>query len=241
MKKDDLPKGVRKIVRGGCVTYVAQYRENNIQFSKTFNVKKYGDELACKMACEFRKQKENELMQKYYKNIYSDKGSRYVLTIISDRCTVDVLISKEDFSKVSQHKWYIGHIDDNRHTTQIITIIKQRAYDIRYFILGIPNDNNVIYKNKNEFDNRRENLKIVKHNHSGQINKKYKNPNNTSGVTGVYKEEYGNVKQWTAQITVNNHTYKKRFSIKRYGDEDAYKMACEARNMLAEKYENYNA
>lgn len=237
MNKDNLMTGVRKRVRGSYIAYVAQYNENNKQHTKTFSVKKYGDELAYKLACEFRKQK----IQAYYKNVYTNKGSHYVLTIISDRGTVDVLISKEDFDKVSQHKWYIGHIVDTRHTIQIYTIIKHRNYDIRYFILGIPNENNVIYLNKNEFDNRRENLKIVKYNNARGVNSKYKRLNNTSGATGVSKEEYGNVKQWVAQVTVNNHTYKKRFSIKRYGYEDAYKMACEARNMLAEKYENYNA
>jgi hypothetical protein len=80
----------------------------------------------------------------------------------------------------------------------------------------------VLNINKNIYDCRKENLKIV----SCHINKllhNSSNSNNTSGKTGVIYNE--SKKLWCAQMRINSELKTKSFSISKYGADKAKELA----------------
>ena len=246
MKNRDLPIGVKKEIRENRQRYLALWYENGKQKSKSFNIKKYGDETAYKLAYEFRKQKEIELNIYKHENIYIDKGSYYVLKIKNPSCEVDVLFDLCDFDKISNYYWYI----DNTHVSKSVKCkVNNRTKDIRSIIFSDKYHNNVIYKNKNNLDNRRSNLLILNSNNADSVSHRQISPRNTSSKTGVYKHSYSRIyneqkfvyEYWVACWGVGNKTYSKSFSTKKYGDDEAFKLASEYRDKMAEKFGIYNA
>lgn len=239
MKKDNLPKGVYKIVRSNRVLYCAGWYENGEQKTKSFNANEYGDELAYKLACDFRKEKEKELNIVATTNEFIDKDSYYVLKIISKNYKKEILFDKSDFNIISKYTWYVHANSDN-----VEGFNNGERLSIIQLLFGTKLAKYVIHKNKNRLDNRRENFIILKHDNAATTNLKNMKVNNTSGKTGVYITYFNNnpnIPYWAAYVTVKGKQYKKAFSTKKYGETEAYRLACEARNMLAEKYENYNA
>lgn len=243
MKNDNLITGVRKVVQKNVKKYVATWYENGKPKSKSFSINKYGDEVAYKLACEIRKQKEIELKIYIHENIYINKGSYYVLKIKNPNCQVDVLFDACDFDKISNYSWYV---DDTHISKQVKCKVNNRLKDIRSIIIGDDYHNNVIYKNKNNLDNRRSNLLILNSNKADSVSHRRISPRNTSGKTGVYKHSYctknnHKYEYWVACWGFNNKTYSKSFSINKFGDTRAFELACEYRDKMAEEFEIYNA
>lgn len=89
-------------------------------------------------------------------------------------------------------------------------------------------------------DNRLENLRCVPK--QAQMKNRAKRATNTSGVQGVSRWETtrrGNQKvaMWRATChDTNGKQVIKTFSIKKYGEEQAFKFACEARKQMEKDY-----
>ena len=96
-------------------------------------------------------------------------------------------------------------------------------------LMNDPNGLLIDHINRKPYDNRLENLRIVttrQNLRNCSISK-----NNTTGTTGVIKQG----KKWcynVARINDNNgNRLSKSFSIKKYGEEEAKRMAIEQRNL----------
>ncbi len=91
--------------------------------------------------------------------------------------------------------------------------------------MNCPDDMEIDHIYHDEFDNRKNNLRIVTSSQNGMNKKIFKN--NTSGVTGV---SWNNTSQsWTASIQVNN----KRIYFGNFSD---FKEAVKVRKWAEEKY-----
>ena len=89
---------------------------------------------------------------------------------------------------------------------------------------------------QNSLNNEKDNLRPV----TKAINCRNKgmHPNNISGVTGVYRVVRTNGEHivWTAEwIPPNEKKQTKSFSINRYGEEGAFRLACEYRVKMIEE------
>lgn len=89
--------------------------------------------------------------------------------------------------------------------------------------------------NKQRFDNRNDNLRIVTPNENSR-NKSVRY-NNTSGKQGVYRERYQGRDYWRVQIRDTNHkTITRRFSFVKLGEDEAKRQAIEKRKELEVLY-----
>lgn len=135
----------------------------------------------------------------------------------------------EDYDKIKDYCWrsqgnYIITIDSNGKAILLHRLVLDMVYAdwskirIDHKVHGKPNEL--------KFDNRKENLRIATPSKNG-MNQCLRS-DNTSGVTGVYKDKDN---KWYAVITVNKQTI-------RLGcfDEDKFKDAVKARKEAEEKY-----
>lgn len=143
-------------------------------------------------------------------------------------------IDKDDYLKIKNYKWTLSvHNDDIR----IIANSRElnRIY-LHQFIINNNDKNKVIdHINRNPLDNRKENLRIV----SRSINSTNAKPRkeNKSGIRGVYRREArpGIAKaSWVCEWS-DEKRHTKNFSIDKYGEEEAFRLACDFReNKLKE-------
>jgi hypothetical protein len=129
----------------------------------------------------------------------------------------EILIDIDDLKKVSQKRWYLcsGYA-------------RETSGDENYlhtFLMGEKEGFETDHRNRNQLDNRRENLRFAT-SFQNKINRGM-NKNNTSGVKGVsFNKDYS---KWEASIGLN---YKKIL----LGYFDSLELAIEARKLGEEKY-----
>lgn len=112
------------------------------------------------------------------------------------------------------------------------------VYELHYGC--IPEDYDIDHIDRNPLNNRIENLRAVPHSVNMRNTKLQKN--NKSGKTGVnYKEIYDPrtdylYKGWRAEWrSLEGKNCTKLFSTRRYGYEEAFKLACEYRKKMIEE------
>ena len=89
--------------------------------------------------------------------------------------------------------------------------------------------------NNSKFDNRFDNLRIVTQ--EANMRNKLKYSNNTSGKQGICRDKTKNGYQyWRARIFDNNKEMSKRFSIDKYGEEEAKQLAIEWRTQKEQEF-----
>jgi hypothetical protein len=151
------------------------------------------------------------------------KTDGYTTIVISKaKYSASIFIDTEDVEKVSKYTWYLfkpknGEFkitcSEGEQNIFLKDVIMDFKGDKRLMVLNI---------NKNIYDCRKENLKIV----SCHINKllhNSSNSNNTSGKTGVIYNE--SKKLWCAQMRINSELKTKSFSISKYGADKAKELA----------------
>jgi hypothetical protein len=140
-----------------------------------------------------------------------------------------IKIDTEDFEKVKMHSWYIK--DTVKSKTQhhyVCAKINSRTVKLHRFLLGLhlfDNCNVVDHINRDAFDNRKSNLRLVSYslnNHNSSINKL--NKTGFRGVSIKHRND-GRSDSVHAQIRINKKSYLKQFSIKKYGLEKALSLA----------------
>ena len=173
-------------------------------------------------------------------NTYIEKENYYEIHITGNKHEGVILIDKDDYDKCKLHSWYIK---DGNPVKYVACKYQNKTIKLHRFLLNV-NDKNIIidHKNRNTFDNRKNNLRLTNHLENNKNCSMSKN--NTSGRTGVYysKGKGNRSPSFKCQATNNNKKVSKSFSIKKYGYELAFELACEQRekwekefNILTEK------
>jgi hypothetical protein len=107
------------------------------------------------------------------------------------------LVDGEDYDRLNQHLWY-PHIKG-----YILRYEKGRALYLHNEVLGLPAKSWVDHINRDPYDNRKENLRIVDQSTNTQNSDKRKR--NTSGFKGVSYDKL--VRKFRAQISKDRKTY----------------------------------
>lgn len=134
---------------------------------------------------------------------------------------------KEDYVKIKKHTWYAKN-DTNHSTCYVAAKINKKTVRLHRFLC--PNFTMIDHDNRNGLDNRKENLLDTNSVLNSSNTKLYET--NQSGLCGVYKDRH----YWRAFTIINGIRKTKSFSIKRYGDKEAYKLAKEWREANKPKY-----
>lgn len=175
---------------------------------------------------------ENKLPNEYRKTVlneYIEHNDFYELHIINTK-NIEVFgkIDKDDYEHIKQYKWTISN-----HNNDIRIIANDKRLSrigLHQFILNNTNDNCVIdHINRNPLDNRKCNLRITSRS-INSTNAKERNESK-SGIRGVYKREArpGIAKAaWVCEWSTDKR-YSKSFSIDKYGEEEAFRLACSLR------------
>ena len=138
-----------------------------------------------------------------------------------------VKIDIEDEIKVKQHSWYIKDKAKESHLQYVCAKINNKTVKLHRFLLNLVNfdkTNLVDHINRDTFDNRKSNLRIVSYslnNHNSSIRK-----TNKSGIKGIsIKTRYdGRSDQVQAKIRIDGRIYLKSFSINKHGLDEAMKL-----------------
>lgn len=150
----------------------------------------------------------------------------------------EFLISKIDKEKIQNYFWYIKPHKNGLPYIEGRDPLKNNHIKLHRFILDLSYKDRtkiVDHINRNTFDNRRENLRIVTYSENN-LNSSF-SKNNTSGRTGVYYKSRKNRSDcYVAQVCVNGDKKVRLFSIDKYGKDEAFKKACECREEWENKY-----
>lgn len=161
-------------------------------------------------------------MNEYYE---TENDKEIILRITGNKIDGDVLIDLDDFLLLSNHSWYIK----DKYKTGLHYIaakINGKTVKMHRLLLGITDSKQLVdHKNRNTFDNRRCNLRLAtysENNHNTTLSSK-----NTSGSKGVYikTRTCGRSNLWCFQIRINGKSIIKRFSINKYGYDEAKQLA----------------
>lgn len=166
-------------------------------------------------------------------NVIEIKKDYAIIHITGNKIDGDIIIDIEDVEKIKNHSWYIKE-GVNQY---VAAKINNKTIKLHRFLLNITDRKNIVdHIDGNTFNNRKSNLRITNH-CNNNLNCKF-SKNNSSGRTGVYKIKGRNGRSdaWVAEGRKENKDKKISFSIDKYGNEEAFKLACEAR----EKWENEN-
>lgn len=176
---------------------------------------------------------ENKPVSEYRKNVineYIEHKDYYELHIVNTR-NIEVFskIDKEDYCKISNHKWTLSiHNNDIRI---IANEERLKRIALSCFIMGNENQEYVIdHINQDPLDNRKINLRVA----SRAINSINAKPREGKyEIRGVYKrkERPGISKEcWVCEWTdINHKRHSKSYSIPKYGEETAYRLAVNLR------------
>ncbi len=108
------------------------------------------------------------------------------------------IVDKEDFERLSRHKWFLSN---KGYAVRTVTVgFKKKATALMHrVILGVPPEMETDHRNRNRLDNRRQNLRVC----SFRENAKNRtvNKNSRSGIKGVYWHRARET--WVALIGVN--------------------------------------
>lgn len=107
------------------------------------------------------------------------------------------LVDDSDFDIVSKYKWHAElHMKTHWYA---FAQIKRKPTSLHRFLLQPMKGEEVDHRNGNGLDNRKSNLRTVKHAQNMWNKRMYKN--NHSGFKGVYAVSRG-LKKWRARITI---------------------------------------
>lgn len=163
-------------------------------------------------------------------NKYTKMKDYYIVEVYNTKNPGKFYIDTEDYEKVSKHKWYIK--DGKGYVS---TKIKNKTIKLHRFLLNVTDRKQIVdHIDRNIFNCRKNNLRIT-NSTVNNTNCTFSN-NNTSGRTGVYYSDSNNKQNWKSQVTYNGKRKSKSFSIKKYGYNKAFKLACQQREKWEKEF-----
>ena len=118
-----------------------------------------------------------------------------------------VLIDEEDYDRVSEYNWFIGHQPHTKYCRANISINgKKTKLMLHRFIMGLEHGNKLIinHKDGNGLNNQRSNLEICDHNYNMQSI-------NTKKNFGSIYIKTNRAKKYCAEVHINKKRYQKHF------------------------------
>lgn len=208
VKTNHIKNWSKKVV---AICYINGSRKE-IAFSKSY----YGEELATYYA-----QQCCELNRDIRKNFYILQNGYYEIEIFG--CDEKIYIDIEDYELVSQYQW---HLTKETNTFYAIKSTANSSIKMHRLIMNPLEDEIVDHINKNGLDNRKSNLRNVpKYLNNRNMNLR---KDNESGIIGVFYSEKND--QWRAKWYDENHKeHQKAYSCKKYGYEEAKRLAIQTR------------
>lgn len=161
----------------------------------------------------------------YSQFVYYDETSpsclRWKVDIKSGRGYTKILVKAGDVAGTKEKGYWHCQIS------------KKRVYNHRViWVLHGNNETSIDHINGDTFDNRINNLREANHQQNMQNLKKF--ITNKSGVTGVNFSATD--KRWRAEWrNKDGKNTSKSFSVKKFGYEKAFELACEYREQMIEK------
>lgn len=239
-KKENEPKVLKRINnKTGSVSYIAAFCNENGEYQRIY----YGESMYGKYAEELAKM---TLTKKKRINNYIIESSEYensmemIVYNKTENQYYNVLFDKEDLDKIKDIYWFTKVVKKPSGDQIYIRGTSEQIL-LHRFLLGVEHDfnvkSNVIdHINRNTLDNRKSNLRLTTN--SGNQRNKSIQSNNTSGVPGVnYYKRKGRSDMWVASCKdLNGKTVSKRFSINKYGNDEAFEMAKKARFEMMKEY-----
>ena len=215
-------------------------QERNIDIAKICNVSLSTVEQinGCKAHTNLHNYKnnirnENKQPNTYRKSVlneYIEYDDYYELHIINTN-NIEAFgkIDKDDYIRVSQYKWTLAIHDKD---IRIVANVRElNRIGLHQFILPSNDDTRVVdHINRNPLDNRKSNLRLVTRS-INSINAKER-VESKSGIRGVYKREArpGIAKaSWVCEWSDSKGRHSKSYSIEKYGEEEAFRLACSLR------------
>lgn len=142
---------------------------------------------------------------------------------------ISTYIDKEDYEKVKQYKWGLSiHGNDIRVVGSSPEL--NRIYLHQFLIGEIDKEKVIDHIDRNPLNNCKSNLRIVSHSINSTNAKPRKE--SKSKIRGVYfrKERPGIAKaSWICEWSIEGKRHTKSFSIAKYGEEEAFRLACSLR------------
>ena len=170
-------------------------------------------------------------MRKNVINNYTIQENYVELEIIrTNDATIKTIFSLEDYDFIKQFRWTFKYDNKNDAPRIRATTGPFVGKDMSTILLNVTTQNFVDHINRDTLDNRRENLRLV----SRSINATNARPRTESktGIRGVYfrKERPGISKAaWICEWSHEGKRYSKSFSIAKYGESEAFDLACALR------------
>ena len=169
-------------------------------------------------------------MSKEVINKYYECENCYELEITNtNNITFSTYIDKEDYPRVKQFKWTLSiHGDDIRVFCSSGQL--NRMY-LHQFLIGKTTPGQVIdHIDRNPLNNCKNNLRVV----NRSINSTNAKPRieNKSGIRGVYyRKERPKISKpaWICEWSENGKRHTRSFSTAKYGEEEAFRLACSLR------------
>lgn len=167
-------------------------------------------------------------------NHYIEKESYYELHVTNNKDNDIVIIDKCDYEKCSKHTWYLKESSNNFYATSTINKKKVRLHR---FILNVSDSKIIVdHFDRDTLNCRRDNLRIG----NSSLNNRNKSfrKDNTSNRTGVCFDDRGISSRWKATFgnaRVGN-LRQKSFSVKKYGYNEAFELACKHRSQWEKEY-----
>ena len=170
------------------------------------------------------------------KNRYYRYDNYYIMKLSGNKnlwCIVDN--TREMRKLLRLHYWY-PTINNTHPSAYVRTSVKGKHQRLHRKLMNNPEGLVVDHINRKSFDNRRENLRIVTQKQN--LRNRSIGKNNKTGHTGVSRSENGKYPCFCARICNNDGIQiSKSFSIKRYGEEEAKRLAIQKRKAWEQEYQ----
>ena len=166
-------------------------------------------------------------------NQYFEEEEKYRLHIIrTNGEEIDIYFSKEDYSLISNIRWTFKYDNKNNEPRIRATTGNHAGQDLSTILFNNSIDTNLFvdHINRNTLDNTRENLRLV--NRSVNASNARARTESKTSIRGVSfrKERPGIAKaSWICEWSFNGERHTKSFSIAKYGNEQAFSLACKLR------------
>lgn len=177
----------------------------------------------------YRKKMGANLHQTFYYDAESPSGLKRVCDWVSGRggCTVRARAGDNTGSLSSTKPHYCDVYDGTK---------LQRAHVVIWQLMEgeVPDGYVVDHTDGNSLNNLRSNLRLVTEALNGR-NQKFRTTN-ASGTNGVHLKVEPSGERWVAQWnTLSSKRQQKSFSIGKYGNDEAFRLACEYRTKMIEE------